>query len=243
MTNSTGAYASPAYLQDAVISHSQEFETIFRPFIEAKMTEFSAYDAQRPEGHVYAFDAHVERVASTLKDFALSLGWSADIAETLYWASLPHDIGKMSLPVHIWDSEDKPTAEDKALRRTHVTEGLKIIDEAFAQTPHKNHPFLNLLREIMENHHEALDGSGLFGKTADDLNLISRMSCICDSFDGWSVWRPHFGDRDISPLGVITRMETEKDGQFDKELLKLFKDMKLAQDNAAYNALRTSEVK
>jgi HD-GYP domain-containing protein (c-di-GMP phosphodiesterase class II) len=193
-------------------------------FIEGQLLELRDYDALRPKGHVYEFDTHSQRVAYLMDIFAQYLGWGDEMANMLYWATLPHDIGKKSLPVHIWDSVEKPTKEEKSLRRTHVAEGLKIIKDELSDEALET-SFARILLEIMENHHEALDGSGLFGKSADHIQLLSRMSAICDSFDGWGVERPHFGDRDISINGVLTRMETEKQGQFDEELLKLFRQM------------------
>lgn len=220
----TQAYAPPQMLVEADLRLRPETKIMVVPYIVDCMTDLAVYDGNRPQGHVYEFHHHAERVAGLLRDFALYLGWKSSLAETLYWACLPHDIGKTALPVSIWDSENKPTKEEKALRRTHVAEGLKIVrghfDEAMLETP-----FLGVLLDIMENHHEALDGSGLFGKSGDELGLIARMACICNSFDGWSVFRPHFGDRDISPDGVLARMETEKEGQFDRDLLRLFRAM------------------
>jgi len=195
------------------------------PYIRSQIEALEVYDAQRPQGHPYEFHLHSERMAGNLRDFALFLGWSESIADTLYWASLPHDIGKMALPPEIWDMEDKPTPEQKTVRRSHVTEGLAIIRGTFPANMLAL-PFMQILLDIMENHHETLDGTGFFGKKRGDLDLIVRMACICDAFDGWSVHRPHFGVRDISPDAVIGRMETEKKGQFDAELLSLFRIMK-----------------
>ena len=77
----------------------------------------------------------------------------------------------------------------------------------------------------MSNHHECLDGSGFQGKTEADLSDEVKIVCICDAFDGWSVKRPHFGDRDVSPPAVIDRMRHEKAGQFDEKLLNLFENI------------------
>lgn len=228
MTRPTGtpsqAYTPPDLLVEADLRLHPETKIMVTPYIVDRMRDLAIYDGTRPQGHVYEFHHHAERVAGLLRDFALYMGWTQGHAETLYWACLPHDIGKTALPVSIWDSAEKPTKEEKALRRTHVAEGLNIVrnhfDDAMLATP-----FLRILLDIMENHHESLDGTGLFRKTAGDLSLIARMACICDSFDGWRVFRPHFGDRDISADGVITRMETEKEGQFDKDLLRLFRAM------------------
>lgn len=219
----------PNILRDATRSlngddHSTIRRKTWESYIEYIMERLVQYNAQRPAGHPYPFHEHSRRVAVLMKNFALHLGWDAENAQTLYWATLPHDIGKTALPVEIWDKEDKPSDEEKAKRRTHVQEGLNLIKREFDQAELEK-PFTRLLLIIMENHHEALDGSGLFGKHDDQIDLISRMSCICDSFDGWSVERPHFGDRDISIKSVLNRMKVEKSGQFDSELLKQFEKM------------------
>ena len=108
------------------------------------MLDMRDYDAQRPAGHFYEFDSHSYRVAYLMDIFAQFLGWGEDIANMLYWATLPHDMGKMALPVAIWDSVSKPSAAEKALRRTHVSAGLSMVkdelsDEVLAM------PFAKLL--------------------------------------------------------------------------------------------------
>lgn len=199
----------------------------FKDFITCQIEELGRYDAMRPDGHVYEFHLHSERVATMMKAFAVKMGMGDDMAEALYWATLPHDIGKMKLSVNIWDSVDKPTEEQKLLRRTHTTTGIQIMRDEFGDEC-DNNTFLALTLDIMENHHECIDGTGFIGKTGDQLSREVLMACICDAFDGWSIARPHFSEqRDISPKGVIHRMESEKNGHFDTNLLKTFKEIVL----------------
>lgn len=202
-------------------------EIAFQPyinFIEQQLQELSDYDARRPEGHPYEFHLHSKRVAESMKALAKKVGYDCDMCEALYWATLPHDIGKMILPVEIWDLEDKPTENQRGERRTHTWRGVEIFRAEFGEGCDAD-PFLKLLIDIMENHHETLNGEGFLGKAGDQLSKEVRMACICDAFDGWSVYRPHFGDRNLSPETVIKRMETEKAGQFDPDLLKQFKEI------------------
>lgn len=206
-------------------------EQIHRDFITAQMQNLAIYDALRPANHIYEFHLHSERVARSTQKLALAAGYTADMADTLYWATLPHDIGKMTLPVTIWDIDGKPNIEQKAERRTHTWRGSKIIRDNFGKECETS-PFLTLMIDIMENHHEAMDGSGFLGKTGEQLSREVKMACICDAFDGWSIKRPHFNDRDVSPAGVIHRMETEKTGQFDPDLLDLFKQIQTGKDKA-----------
>jgi HD-GYP domain-containing protein (c-di-GMP phosphodiesterase class II) len=197
----------------------------FADFIDHELAALEAYDAQRSAGHVYEFHLHSRRVAESMRDLAQAMDLGHARAEALYQASLVHDIGKRLLPIGIWDAEGKPTAEMKAQRRQHTTLGVQIVDETFGADNHN--PFVFLMRDLMQNHHECMDGSGWLGKTGRDLSLEARMLCICDAFDGYSIRRPHFGDRDTSPQAVIQRMVLEKAGQFDPEIIIVFSETKL----------------
>lgn len=202
----------------------------YQDFIDEELARLEAYDALRPAGHVYEFHKHVRRVARNLKLLALAMGQGEARAEDLHQAALLHDAGKRLLPIEIWDVRGKPDNETKKLRRQHTSLGVKILDDRFGADDHN--PFLDLTRDLMAHHHEAVDGSGWLGLKGDQLSLEARMLCICDAFDGYSTWRPHFGDRDISAAGVLKRMSEEKAGQFDADILKVFSDIKLGTGGA-----------
>ena len=195
------------------------FNDRIRPFIVDHMQILEAYDNLRPKGHPYAFHTHSKRVAENARIVALELGWEEEKADNLYWAAWPHDIGKMRLPVDLWDSKDKPGKQIKAARRSHTLTGVRIIEEHFNDC--LDHPFIQLMSEVMLRHHEALDGSGYLGMKKQDLSLPVQIVALVDAFDGWSCWRPHFGKRDISPAGVLKRMRVEKKGQFDPKLVDI----------------------
>ena len=193
----------------------------YKNFIEDELAKLAAYDALRPDGHVYEFDRHSRRVAHNTKQLALKAGYDQNHAECLYWATLPHDIGKTSLPVSIWDLPHKPTEKEKALRREHTVKGIDRVRAVFGEECNTD-PLLRMMLDIMENHHETLNGTGFLGRTEVELSRDVQMVCICDAFDGWSVPRAHFGNRDTSPAAVIARMKNEKAGQFNTSLLNQF---------------------
>lgn len=196
-------------------------------FINQQLEDLKHYDSLRPNGHVYEFHHHSQRVANSMRQLATKMGYETDMADALYWATLPHDIGKMALDVSIWDMSEKPNDIEKSARRKHTKLGVDIIHKNFGEECSSD-PFLRAMIDIMENHHEHCNGTGYMGKTTSDLSEIVRMACICDAFDGYSVYRPHFGDRDVSPSAVINRMEVEKAGQFDPHILSIFKELQLS---------------
>lgn len=207
-----------------------DFETdevcqdIFKPFIREELEKLRAYDDERCAGFDgdinYIFHEHAERVATNVRRTCVSMGLGDAVSQNMYWAVMPHDIGKRMLPLDIWDRQEKPTGDVKAYRRTHTTLGAQIVEERF---PNIEHPFKDLMIDIMKHHHEHMDGSGTLGLTAEELSTPVRLAAIIEAYDGYRIWRPHFGDRDISPTGVLKRMREEKgEDIYDMELLEAF---------------------
>lgn len=211
---------------------SFDFETdetcqnVLKPFIEHQLKILRDYDELRPSDTNYIFHEHTQRVAGNIKKTCLHMGLSEAIANNMYWAVLPHDIGKKNLPVEIWDTEEKPDDNLKKLRRTHTLLGAQIMQEHLHDT---HHPFKDLMIDIAANHHEQMDGEGTHGKAAHELSLPVRLASIVEAYDGWRIWRPHYGDRDISPEGVLNRMRDEKLHMFDEELFEAFAEMRMEQ--------------
>lgn len=197
----------------------------FKPFIETQLAALKKLDEARPAGITYIFHEHAERVAQRTRGLCLHMGLNTRIANNMYWAALAHDIGKSRLPIDIWDSEDKPSDEMKKFRRSHTLLGAHIVQEHF---PDLKHPFKDLMIDIMVNHHEQMDGNGTHGVAGDKLSAPVRLVAIVEAFDGWSIPRPHFGDRDVSPAGVLKRMRDEKLHMFDAEIFTAFEKMILS---------------
>lgn len=212
-----------------------------RDFIKAQVEDLKAFDKKRDEwvkGNMpknyhmtYRFYDHTYRVAEDVRKTAAHMGLSQTVSGNLYWAMLPHDIGKKLLPVFIWDILEKPEDEIKALRRSHTELGAKIVTNDLGDV---KHPFVALMMDIMLNHHEQMNGKGYRGMKGEDLSLPVRLACIVEGYDGWKTRRPHFGDRDITVPGVLARMREEKGAAlFDMDLFEAFASMKMTEhDNS-----------
>ncbi len=208
-------------------------QNIFKPFIESQMKELKSYDSSRPEGITYIFHEHAQRVADNMRKTCLYMGLGEIVANNMYWAVLPHDIGKKNLPLDVWDREEKPDNSLKKFRRTHTLLGAQIVQEYFHDI---DHPFKDLMMDIMANHHEQMDGNGTHKIAGDKLSAAVRLAAIVEAYDGWRIWRPHYGDRDISIPAVLKRMREEKGAEiFDMDLFEPFAKMKMDEyDNATY---------
>lgn len=220
---------------DFDVRTDEVFQKTIRPFIERQLEELKDFDVQReawvkehlPADYkfIYRFHEHTYRVADDMRAAALHLGLPENVAENLYWAMLPHDIGKKALPVDLWDMVEKPSQDIKDERRSHTDLGAEMARNELPA----DHPFVQLVIDIMKNHHEEMGGGGYHGLKADALSAPVRLACIVESFDGYSVFRPHFGNRDISAAGVIKRMRDEKGAElYDMTLFESFAAMKLA---------------
>lgn len=229
--------------EDFSINDGSEAALAIRAFIEAQLQELKAFDEKRAEWvkanmpknyHMtYRFYDHTHRVAADVKATVLHMGLSETVAENMYWAMLPHDIGKKLLPVYIWDILEKPEDDIKHLRRSHTELGAKVV----AKELKAEHPFVTLMTDIILNHHEQMDGRGFRGLRAPALSKPVRLAAIVEGFDGWSTRRPHFAGRDITVPSVLKRMREEKGAtMFDMELLEAFSDMKMKQYKDKDNA-------
>lgn len=219
---------------DFDIRNDPVFEQIIKPFVQDQINDMAAYDRKRQARNPgmeikYIFHEHAERVAQDVRKVAARMGQPEHVQEAMYWAMLAHDLGKKTLPVEIWDSVGRPSPEHKALQRTHAERGLAVLDEGLGTL---EHPLLNLMRDVMNNHHENLDGSGPHGLTADQISMPVRLCCIVEGYDGYTIERPHdkFEPKDRSPASVLERMRSDpKMGakMFDMELFEMFAAMKL----------------
>lgn len=200
-----------------------------RGFITDQMTELKAYDEQRPDGHTYIFHEHAERVAQNMKKTCLHMGLGDLVAENMYWAILPHDIGKKNMPVDVWDSEEKPNNHLKKFRRAHTLLGAQITQEYLHDI---DHPMKDLIIEIQVKHHAQMNGQGPNNTPAEAMSKPIRLAAIVEAYDGWRIFRPHYGDRDISIKGVLDRMREEKGAEiFDMDLFEAFAEMKMIEYN------------
>ncbi len=203
-------------------------------FIDDQFAQLSAFDDLRPSDRLNKFPEHSLRVAQSMRSLAQKMGYDDNMCDVLYAVTMIHDIGKMDLPVEIWDFNErdengaplKPPESLKEHRRQHTKLGVERVKAAFPESWDKD-PVLRLMCDLMLNHHEMIDGSGHFGKTDAELTREVQMLCICDAMDGWQIPHPHKTPEELAPSYILNNKMM--DGRFNKTILQQFKDVILHQ--------------
>jgi HD-GYP domain-containing protein (c-di-GMP phosphodiesterase class II) len=98
-------------------------------------------------------------------------------------AGLVHDLGRLGVPSAVWDKTAPLTHTELDRVRLHPYLTGRILSRV---------PALAVLAELAAAHHERLDGSGYpHGKTAEALDLSSRVLAVADCYQAWREPRPH----------------------------------------------------
>tara|TARA_R110001583_G_scaffold722_2_gene6687 strand:- start:98 stop:1189 length:1092 start_codon:yes stop_codon:yes gene_type:complete len=112
-------------------------------------------------------------------------------AHVILFSSL-HDIGKISIPDSILLKPGKLLADEFEVMKTHPISGKKIIDNLIQNHSLDGLEYIDMLRDVVELHHENWDGSGYpHGLMGEDIPLSARMIAACDAFDAITSERPY----------------------------------------------------
>lgn len=118
---------------------------------------------------------HTRRVAIYCDLIAKELGFSIDDRNTLYEASILHDIGKVVVPDAILLKPGRLDSNEYELIKSHLNIGFQILNKINYYRP---------LANIIRFHHEKYDGSGYpDGVMGDDIPLASHIMIVADAID------------------------------------------------------------
>ena len=112
--------------------------------------------------------------------------------EHVFMFSPLHDIGKIGIPDNILLKPGKLDADEKLIMQTHSVKGREIIDEILSNFGFEHIQHMDVLRNIAEFHHEAVNGSGYpSGLKDDEIPLEARIVAVADVFDALTSKRPY----------------------------------------------------
>lgn len=132
--------------------------------------------------------SHLDRMSRYSRLIANELAETYDLnddyIEHIFMFSPLHDIGKIAIPDHILLKPGQLDDEETIIMKTHVYKGCEIIDELLVNFGLNNIKHMDILRNIAEGHHEAVNGSGYpSGIKGDSIPLEARIVAVADVFD------------------------------------------------------------
>jgi HD-GYP domain-containing protein (c-di-GMP phosphodiesterase class II) len=139
---------------------------------------------------------HLERMARYSRLIALRLGTAHSIDDEFVDRILRHaplhDVGKITIPDRILLKPGSLTDEEFAEMKTHTTRGREIINTMLLNFNIKCLKDIDMIRNIVEYHHESIDGNGYpEGLVGKNIPLEARIVAVADVFDALTSVRPY----------------------------------------------------
>ncbi len=132
---------------------------------------------------------HQERVAMLACAIAKKMGLSETRVNTIRFAGILHDIGKIRIPEAIINRPGKLLPLEREMIKIHPQIGYDLL---------KNIPFPWPIAEIVLQHHEKLDGSGYpRGLKGEAILREARILTVADVTEAESSHRPYRPTRGI----------------------------------------------
>ena len=140
--------------------------------------------------------AHQERMARYSRAIARQLIEPLDLTdefvEALFLYAPMHDIGKIGVPDHILRKAGTLDPQEWEQMRLHPVKGRHMVDAIIADLGASALNRHDILVNVVEMHHELLDGSGYpHGLAGDQLPLEARIVTVADIFDALTSTRPY----------------------------------------------------
>jgi HD-GYP domain-containing protein (c-di-GMP phosphodiesterase class II) len=132
--------------------------------------------------------AHLDRMARYARliagELAPRYGFSDEYVEHVFLFAPLHDIGKIATPDRILLKGNALTAQEFQLMKEHARKGREMVDAILAEFGLNTLPYVDVLRNITEFHHERLDASGYpRGLSGDRIPIEARIIAVADIFD------------------------------------------------------------
>ncbi len=165
---------------------------------------------------------HIDRMARYSRLIAQHLAATGaahlddETIERIFQFAPLHDIGKLAIPDRILLKPGQLSAEERELMKLHTLRGQKMIEDIVQNFGLEHLSHLDLLKNIAESHHEAMDGSGYpHGLRGEEIPIEARIIAVADVFDALTSHRPYkpswSNEEAFAWLRQLSRSKFDKD--------------------------------
>lgn len=156
---------------------------------------------------------HSINTAIIMTIFAKHLKLDQEIIQELATGAMLMDLGMIGISSSITNKKGELSEQERATVEQHVNMGVKVLSKA------KGLSALSL--ELVQDHHENIDGSGYpNNKTAEQLSIYAKMAKIVDSYDAITAERSYKSAK--TPVSAFKILRSESGRIFDQELVNEF---------------------
>lgn len=155
---------------------------------------------------------HSKRVAEYALKAADWLSLPAELKQSIYYAAILHDIGKLAIPDAVLNKSSGLTEQERDMLDQHTEIGCNLI---------KGIPFLDQASYLVLSHHERFDGTGyprhLKGR---EIPIGARLIAVADAFDNMTT--PHAYRNALDTKQALIELNRHMRTQFCPVSVKAF---------------------
>ncbi len=158
---------------------------------------------------------HSVEVAEISRDLAKNLGLPLKSRETIYWAALLHDIGKLHIDYEILNKKEPLTEAEYDRIKEHPASGADALEDSAVLRP---------LARIIRYHHERYDGKGYpMGLKGEEIPFESRIISVADAFEAMTANRSYRKALDVA--SAAEELKKNAGTQFDPRVVDIMLQM------------------
>jgi len=189
------------------INNARLYQKIQDSYFEIVKALAQAIEAKDPYTH-----GHSARVMEYAVQIAQKLGLPEEEIESLRYAAILHDIGKIGVRGIVLNNPNGLTGEEYDEIKKHPLVGEGII---------KPIELLQPIRPLIRHHHEWYNGKGYpDGLSGENIPLGARILAVADAYDAMKSDRPY--RRALTEETAIQELKRGNRTQFDPQVVEVF---------------------
>ncbi|MFH8488542.1 HD-GYP domain-containing protein [Streptomyces longisporoflavus] len=152
---------------------------------------------------------HSERVGHASVLIARELQMADERVESLRFAGILHDVGKLGVPTRLLRKDGPLTPEERRVIELHPEYGHEMV---------RGIGFLGEARAAILHHHERMDGSGYpYGLVGQQIPEFARVVAVADAFDAMTSTRSYRRGRPVA--AALAELSKCAGSQFDPAMV------------------------